>query len=71
MKTKLIERRKPTPAERSKGAEVVFIREDESGRKATIYACRCYESWEQWGAHREVLCDNVPAVEAWRHPGEK
>lgn len=44
----------------------MFVREDEKGRRITIYACRCHESWEQWGAHTDALSDNVPAVEAWR-----
>ena len=65
--TKLIEQRKPTPAEAKKGAEVVFVRQDSQGRTVTIYACRCHESWEQWGAHTDALCDNVPNVEAWRN----
>ena len=59
--------RNATKAERKgKGAEVVFTREDSKGREYTIYACRCYESWEQWGASVEVLQDNVSDVDDWR-----
>jgi hypothetical protein len=58
--------RKPTPKERRKGAEVVFIREDTNSREHVIYAATCHESWEQWGAITEILSDNVPTVEAWR-----
>ena len=65
MTSKLIETRAPTPAERANGAEVVFLRED-NGRQIVIYACRCYESWEQWGASERDLRDNVPTVEQWR-----
>jgi hypothetical protein len=70
MTTTLAGLRKPTPKERKdRGAEIVFNREDEQGREYTIYAAKCYESWEQWGASTEVLSDNVPAVERWRHRG--
>lgn len=68
MTTKLIAIRQPTPAEKKRGAEIVFERKD--GRTVhTILACKCYESWEQWGATRDVLSDNVGAVERWRHEG--
>jgi hypothetical protein len=66
METKLIEQRKPTPAEKAKGAEVIFIREDKQGRQVTIMACKCHESWEQWGAHTGALSDNCEAVDRWR-----
>lgn len=60
--------RKATKREQGeRGAEVVFSREDSRGRKYTIYASRCHESWEQWGAHTEVLRDNMPDVEEWRN----
>ena len=49
-------------------AEVVFIRKDESGREYRIYGCKCYESWEQWGAPREILADNCDDIENWRNP---
>jgi hypothetical protein len=65
--TRLVSIRKPTAAEAKRGADVVFEREDAEGRTATILACRCQESWEQWGANTEVLADNVSAVEHWRH----
>lgn len=68
--TTLVAVRKPTADEERRGAEIVFERlEERDSRKAThvILACTVYESWEQWGAIRDVLCDNVPAVEAWRH----
>jgi hypothetical protein len=61
--------RKPTSAEARRGAEVVFERVDRDGHEHTILACKCYESWEQWGAIREVLCDNIDAVERWRREG--
>lgn len=62
--TKLIEVKRYTKPYR--GAEVKFTRQE--GRiKHTIYACKCYESWSQWGAPEYVLGDNVPAVERWRN----
>jgi hypothetical protein len=67
--TKLIGVRKPKSGERKRGAEVVFEREDQSGRAYTILAAKCYESWEQWGEPTEILSDNVDAVERWRHNG--
>jgi len=68
MATKLIAVRRPTQHERSKHhAEVVFVRQDEHGREVKVYGARCYESWEQWGAQFEVLCENVTAIERWRH----
>mgnify|MGYP001608598557 CR=1 FL=1 len=68
MTTKLIVIRRPTPAECKRGAEVVFERKE--GRQThIILACRCYESWEQWGAGTEALADNVNAVERWRRGG--
>ena len=50
-------------------AEVEFVRRDEQGREYIIYACRCYESWEQWGAPTKILSENVEAVEIWRSQG--
>lgn len=67
--TRLVAVRKPTAAEAKRGAEVAFDREDDDGREITILACKCYESWEQWGAPTEILSDNVDAVERWRHGG--
>ena len=67
MTSKLTERRKPDASERKRGAEIVFVRRDDADREHIILACRCYESWEQWGASRDILSDNVRAVEAWRH----
>lgn len=67
MNTELIGVRKPTQAERDKGAEIVFIREDENGNEHIIYGCKCYESWEQWGETKEILGHNVDAIERWRH----
>ncbi len=64
MATKLIEIRKPTKEE--KNAEIVFIRKDKSNKIHTIYGCKCYESWEQWGASKEILGDNVDDIEKWR-----
>lgn len=60
--------RKPTPAERERGAEIVFDWADTSRPRATatVLACVCYEAWEQWGAERDVLCANMPTVERWR-----
>lgn len=59
--------RKATKAEKkSKGADVVFTREDEDGKEYTIYGCKCYESWEQWGQPGYILSENVDAIEEWR-----
>ena len=67
--TKLDTIRRPTPTERKRGAEVVFERSG-GGRRYIILACKCYESWEQFGGvPSEVLSDNVPAVEQWRRHG--
>lgn len=68
MTTKLVSIRRPNLAERKRGAEVVFERKEGKIVHAVL-ACRCYESWEQWGAPTEVLTDNCPAVERWRHRG--
>jgi hypothetical protein len=64
----LIETRKPNKAERisQPSAEVVFIREDSTGREHIIYGCTCYESWEQWGASIGILVENVNEIENWR-----
>ena len=65
--TKLIQQRKPTTQDRDQNnAEVVFERKDPTGRIYTIYGCICYESWQQWGAPREILSDNVDDIERWR-----
>ena len=66
MTTKLIEIRQPTKEEKENGAEVVFVRKDESNKEHTIYGCKCYESWEQWGSSKEILGDNVDDIEKWR-----
>ena len=66
MSTFLVAMRSPTRAEKARGAEVVFVREDTDGGQAVILACSCYESWEQWGAQTSVLTDNLDDVEAWR-----
>lgn len=51
------------------GAEVIFTREDKAGAQYTIYAVAVDGSYNQWGAHREVLGDNVPTVTRWaKHP---
>ncbi len=64
--TRLTGMREATDSERKEhGAEVVFTRKG-NGETYTIYGCCCYESWEQWGAPREVLGDNVDTIEAWR-----
>ena len=68
MTTTLQAIRRPTRAEQKRGAEIVFERK-EGRRLHAVLACKCYESWEQWGAPREVLSDNVDAVERWRHKG--
>lgn len=67
MKTTYLGKRKPTAAEAKKGAEIVFIREDEQGNKIEIMGSKCYESWEQWGAIPEVLSQNVGTIEKWRN----
>ena len=64
MTTKLIEVRRARRGE--KDAEVVFVRQGKDRQKYTIYGCKCYESWSQWGAPTEVLGDNVDIVEKWR-----
>jgi hypothetical protein len=64
--TRLIATRNPNASERKSGAEIVFIREDWGGGRHTILGCKCYESWEQWGASTEVLGDNVDTIEKWR-----
>jgi hypothetical protein len=63
--TKLDKVRDPTRAERKRGAEVVFER-SEGKQQYTVLGAKCYEGWEQWGAHSEVLSDNVPTIERWR-----
>lgn len=64
-------RRAPNPAEKRRGADIVFERTDTRGTRYVILACRCYESWEQWGAPTEILGDNVDDVEFWRHSRER
>lgn len=66
MQTKYLGLRKPTREEKSKGAEVVFLREDQNGNIVTVYGSKCYESFEQWGAPLEVLQDNCKNIESWR-----
>jgi hypothetical protein len=65
-RTKLTEVRNPTPQEKKRGAEVVFIRTDESNREHIILGCVCCESWEQWGVSSDILGDNVDQIEQWR-----
>lgn len=48
-----------------KGAEIRFTRTD-GQRTYIIYGSTCYESWQQWGAPKDVLSDNVPTIERWR-----
>tara|TARA_R100000482_G_scaffold123643_2_gene74115 strand:- start:843 stop:1082 length:240 start_codon:yes stop_codon:yes gene_type:complete len=63
-KTELIEIRKATSKEREQNnAETVFIRKDRSGNEYTIYSCKVYDSWEQWGVPKEILSDNVDDIE--------
>lgn len=70
MTTKLTAVRLPNRDEKKRGAEIIFERTDKTtGIKYTILACRCYESWEQWGTTRDVLSDNCDAVERWRQEG--
>ena len=70
MNSKLIysgQRNATNQERKTKGAEVVFTYEDESsGQIIKVYGCKCYESWEQWGAPLEVLQRNVNRIEAWR-----
>ena len=66
MTTKLIEIRQPTKEEKENGSEVVFVRKDESNREHTIYGCKCYESYQQWGTSTNILGDNVEDIEQWR-----
>lgn len=64
--TILVNRRRPTVAERKRGAEVAFDREDKNGNRVTVLGAACYESWEQWGAATCVLSENIDAIEDWR-----
>jgi hypothetical protein len=64
--TKLIKITTPNSDEIKNGAEVAFIRKDNFGRFHRVLGCKCYESWEQWGADREILSDNVRTIEIWR-----
>lgn len=64
-RSKLTDTRKPTPKEKKDGAEIVFEREKD-GKEYTILAAKSYESWEQWGAPKDILADNVNTVEKWR-----
>jgi hypothetical protein len=66
MKTKFLGKRKPTEEEKKKGAEIVFLRQDQDANEIKILAAKCHESWEQWGAHEDILYDNVETVEKWR-----
>lgn len=66
MKTKFLGLRKPTREEKSKGTEVVFLREDFNGNVIPVYGAKCYESFEQWGAPLEVLQDNCKNIDSWR-----
>jgi hypothetical protein len=71
--TRLDEVRKPTSREKKEhGGEVVFIRKDDQ-RKVVykIFASKCYEGWEQWGADRDILGDNVDDVERWRRESDR
>ena len=64
---KYLGKRKPNKDERERGAEIVFEWIDRSGDEVDILACKCYESWEQWGAIKEMLSANVINVELWRN----
>lgn len=67
MKTTLTAIRKPSKKEKTEtGAEIIFEREDEAGRTYTIYGCESYEGWQQWGESKDILGDNVSAIENWR-----
>ena len=63
MASKLIEMRLPREGE---NCDIVFVRRDDRDFVYEIQAAVCYESWEQWGAYKEILSDNVDTVEAWR-----
>jgi hypothetical protein len=73
-KTQLVQVRVPNRNEIKGGAEVVFIRLDREpgivlkGHRGThtIYAAKCFESFEQWGAPYSVLADNLTAAYNWR-----
>ena len=64
-KSKYLGLRKPTKAEAKKNIEVVFIRELQSGELINVYGCKCYDSWQQFGAPLEVLQDNCKNIESW------
>jgi len=61
--------RLPKAHEKAKGAEIVFTYDVNLGSRTaeeTIHASKCYESWQQWGATRDVLTANCDRVESWR-----
>lgn len=62
MPTKLIQIGIPADG----NGEIQFLRQGEDGRQYDIRAATCYESWQQWGADKEILGENVEIVEAWR-----
>ena len=57
----------PTRAEAKGGAEIVFLYKDQYNNIVRVKACKCYESWEQWGAITDILSLNVNRVESWRN----
>ncbi|MBB5048541.1 LmbE family N-acetylglucosaminyl deacetylase [Rhodopseudomonas rhenobacensis] len=64
----LIAIRRPSLREARDGAEIVFVRLHDRQR-VKIFAATCYESWQQWGAPRTLLSQNVELVELWRRGG--
>ena len=67
--TKLVDVREPSDEEKQglgEGADVVFVREDDSGRQYVIYGMVLYESYQQWGEGKEILGDNVDDIQEWR-----
>ncbi len=67
MLTSFIGTSEPTEQQAANGAEIVFIRRNNStGKLIEIMGATCHESWEQWGQPREILSENVEDIENWR-----
>lgn len=67
MKTIFVGTATPTAEQAAKGAEIVFIRRNNStGQTVEIMGATCHESWEQWGQPSEILSENVEDIEKWR-----
>ena len=66
-RTRLVDRRAPTPEEAQRGADVAFDRQiGKRGEKFTVLAYLVDGAYFQQGAPMDVLWDNVPDAEEWR-----